>query len=192
MSMVVESNFLCNCGNRWRCQKCRETRVGKLKRSILPWIKQGVGVDGQALELLMTCEDSNHFENALGLLWPAWSGLGKKRRRAKRCGTNPLSGIRRGVACLHVANKRGALNAHLHCVLACDPNIEFDCIDDFCRNKGLGYRALEPVRSLERCLHYSLNALPPTNPNDVDFVETFLSRKHLVRRIGSKEISWDF
>lgn len=184
---------LCNCGDRWTCDTCRKSWKNRNVRSSIKKLETQAEGSSQWFGMLtLPSPRIADMQTNTGMLWDLWSKLGKRRSDNRyRGGAMSKKGvclIRRGLAALHIVNKRGELFPHLHAVLVCEPNVDAKDIQDLWKKLGGGYADLNPVeKNLAAVVNYSIGGELPESVEDRKILSRWFSGKKLVRTIGGKK-----
>ena len=176
---------LCKCGRRWECMECRRYWVDRLKRSNGPWLRDAMGNDGLAWFVTLTIPTKREWFSELPQLFDRWSKLGKQRSQQRFRGTqNGLGSIRRGIAALHLVNKAGLYQPHLHGVVVSNPTMDTQSLIDAWNRMGPGFVEIELARKKAAVEGYSIAGPLPSDESERKAIASLLKGIKVIRRIG--------
>lgn len=184
-SLYVSAPARCNCGARWRCDQCRRSWIGRRYRSAYSWLLQSVDAGGVAWFAMLTIPTAGEWQRETNELWRRWRALGQQRTRERRNHSETgLVRIRRGIGALHLVNRAGAWQPHLHAVIAVDLQGDGTAIEDAWEALGDGFADVSPAASLEAVVRYSIAGELPACIADRETLERMMRGVRVVRRIG--------
>jgi hypothetical protein len=182
----VRSYPLCNCGNRWLCDGCRNAWIRRRERTSRRWLQEAISPKTRVWFVLLSIPSSGSWFTEMEELWKRWRKLGRTRTlHRQRKDKGELAHVLRGVASLHLVNKERYWGPHLHAVLVASDSTEKSSINRTWQSMGEGFAEAEEARSLGAVIRYSIAGELPDSQEDRMALARVLHGKRLVRRIGS-------
>lgn len=184
-SQYVRSYPVCNCGKRWTCVDCRESWIRRRQRTSEKWLNSALANGGKAWFALLSIPTAGAWLTEAGELWQRWRRLGRQRSLHRQRRTpGELSTIDRGIAAMHMVNKQGRWQPHLHAVIVTSAQFDADKIIDQWQALGPGFADIERVESLGAVIRYSIAGPIPESPGELAALSEWLAGVRMVRRIG--------
>ena len=182
---VSQSLHLCNCGDRFECETCRQSWIAKRSRTSERWLSNAIAVDGVAWFAMLTIPTLGEWVTESSELFRRWTKLGKQRSQQRFRGIpRGLGSIRRGIGVLHLVGRAGRFQPHLHGVIVSDPSIDSRSIIDAWQRFGQGFVDVQLARSLGAVVRYAIAGPLPHELADRKEVGAMLHGVKIVRRIG--------
>ena len=179
------SAYRCNCGERFDCIECQQSRKNKGVRASAEYLlgsPQPRTMWFGSFTQDTTGTVPNDVENLKSTL-----GKLQCRMRNERAGRGMRLGLdklHRGVFAMHYLNKRGEWQIHWHGVFAASPEFEHSALQDGWVLSGGGFADVEPLRSMYGALHYAIGGDIPVAAADRQMLAQLFQRARLIRRIG--------
>lgn len=176
---------LCQCGRRWECMECRSYWVKRRKESSGKWLTDAMGNDGLAWFVTLTIPTAGEWVSESAELFDRWSKLGKQRSQQRFRGTqHGLGSIRRGLGALHLVNRRGHYQPHLHGLLVSDSTCISEAVANAWNRMGPGYVEIELARKKAAVEGYSIAGPLPSEASERKAIASMLKGIRVIRRIG--------